>query len=174
MLVIQRELDAYLERIGELAYGDGLPLASVDLHRLVVVPRVLINGAAYQSIATGLGDLPAIASLEGGDELRDFLFLGLIQEIEAGIARRQPSPKHPLPAGKTWTSVGVNSGFVWHIPFQGPAWPGHHYVFEVTRQPITRAMRTAAAEKIQNFEASLPSLSHLERSAILRRAAPAA
>ena len=101
-LVIRRELDAYLERIGSWRTGDGLPIASIELHRLVVVPRVMINGAAYQSIATGLGDLPAISSLEGGAELRDFLFLGLIQEIEAAIARRQPSPERPLPAGRAW------------------------------------------------------------------------
>jgi hypothetical protein len=171
---IQREIDAYFERLGELAYGDGLPRANIDLHRLVVVPRVLVNGAAYRSLATKLCSLPAIRSLEGGEELRDFLFLGLIQEIEAAISRVQPSPKHPLAAGETWTCVGVNLEFAWHVPFQGPAWAGHHYVFELTRQPITRATRKALAEKIPGFEGSLPSLSRMERSDILRRATTAA
>ena len=172
--VIQREIDAYFERVGELAYGDGLPRTSIELHRLVVVPCVMINGAASRSIATRLGAQPVISSLEGGDELRDFFFLGLIQEIEAAIARAQPSPKRPPPAGETWISVGLNREFVWRVPFQGPAWAGHHYVFELTRQPIRRSTRKAVAEKIRNFEASLPSLSRLERSEILRRAASAA
>ncbi len=171
--VIQREIDAYFERVGELAYGDGLPRAAIELHRLVVVPCVMTHSAAYRSIAKKLGTLPAISSLEGGEDLRDFLFLGLIQEIDAAIARVQPSPKRPVPGGETWISVGLNREFVWRVPPQGPAWSGHHYVFELTRQPITRATRKAVVEKIRSFEASLPSLSRLERGEILRRATAA-
>jgi hypothetical protein len=168
---VQHEIDAYFRRVSELAYGDGLPRASIELHRLVVVPRVMINGAAYRSIATRLGAQPAISSLEGGDELRDFFFLRLIQEIETAVARVQPSPKRPLKTGEAWTSVGLNHELVWQVPFHGPEWAGHHYVFELTREPITRSTRKAVAEKIRSFEASLPSLSALERSHILSRAA---
>lgn len=172
--LIQREVDAYFERLGDLAYRNSLPRAAVELHRLVVVPCVMVNAAAYQSIARTLSAEPAIASLEGGDELREFLFLQLIRQIEAAIAWTQPSPKRPLPAGKTWTSVGLNHGLVWRVPFRSPPWPGHHYVFELTRQPITHATRKAMVEKIRGFEAALPSLSNLELSEILRRAANAA
>src|SRR5205823_5213638 len=35
---IQSEMDAYLGRLQELAYAEGLPRLSVDLHRIVVVP----------------------------------------------------------------------------------------------------------------------------------------
>jgi hypothetical protein len=174
VLAIQREIDAYFERAGELAYSDGLPVASIELHRLVVVPCVMINGEAHRSMAARLSSVSTISSLEGGDELREFFFLGLIQEIETAIAAAQPSPKTSLQAGKTWTTVGLNRDLVWHVPFQGPAWAGHHYILELTRQPITRATRKVVAEKIRSFEASLPSLSHIERSAILRRAARAA
>lgn len=171
---IQREVDFYLERLSALVFSDGLPRVSVELHRLVVVPCVLINGAAYASLVKRLSTQPAIASLEGGDRLREFFSLQVIEEIEAAVARARPSPKYPLRAGRDWISVGVNRAFVWRVPFQAPAWSGHHYVFELTREPITRATRRALAERIRSCEASLPSLSRSERNEILRRAARAA
>jgi hypothetical protein len=172
--IIQREIDAYFRRIGELAYGDGLPRAGIDLHRFVVVPRVMVNGAAYRSIATKLSAESRIRSVPGGDDPRDFLYLGLIREIEAAILRAQPSPKRPLTAGDSWVTVGLNHELVWRVPFREPPWAGHFYVFELTRQAVTRSTRKALAEKMATFEASLPSLSRLDRSEILRRAASAA
>src|SRR5262245_48914958 len=47
---IQSEADAYPARLQAFAYADGLPRVGVELHRLVVVPRVLVNGAAYGAI----------------------------------------------------------------------------------------------------------------------------
>jgi hypothetical protein len=75
-----------------------------------------------------------------------------------------------LPAGDGWITVGVNERFEWHIPFKGPARPGHYYVLELTRMPITRAVRTAASEAIARMEASLPSLSRAHRAEIVRHA----
>src|SRR5262249_41721581 len=72
VVTIQSEMDAYLGRVHELAYSGGLPRLRVDLHRIVVVPRVLINGAAYGAIARRLRSERAFASLEGGDAIRDF------------------------------------------------------------------------------------------------------
>jgi hypothetical protein len=168
--VLQAEVDAYLGRLGQLAYADGLPRSGVNLHRLVVVPRVLLNSAAYGSIQANLGAHRAIASLEGGDALRDFFFLRLIREIHMAIVQAEPSPKRPLAAGDDWISVGVNTSFVWRVPFNAPSWAGHHYVLELTRDPITRALRKAVAERISDYEASLPSLSKVERGEVLRRA----
>jgi hypothetical protein len=168
--VLQTEVDAYLGRLSQLAYGDGLPRSGVNLHRLVVVPRVLLNSAAYRSIQANLGAHPAIASLEGGDALRDFFFLRLIREIHTAIVQAEPSPKRPLAAGDDWISVGVNTNFVWRVPFNAPAWAGHHYVLELTRDPITRTLRKAVAQRISDYEASLPKLSKVERVEILRRA----
>jgi hypothetical protein len=54
--------------------------------------------------------------------------------------------------------------------FDEPAWNGHHYVIELTRDPITRAVRKAIAARIERFEASLPALPRAERNEILRRA----
>jgi hypothetical protein len=170
---IQREIDGYLNLICDLAFGEGLPRASVQLHRLVVVPGVLINTAVYRGLARRLASLPAVASLNGGDHLREFFFVALVDELEAAIARAAPSPKRPLLTDRGWMSIGINRAFVWRIPFEAPTWAGHHYLFEVTRQPITRATRTAMVERIRAFESSLPSLSTVQRSDILRRASAA-
>jgi hypothetical protein len=64
----------------------------------------------------------------------------------------------------------VNEQFEWRIPFDGPAWPGHYHVLEITRFPITRAVRQATCDAIARLEASLPSLSRVHRSEILRQA----
>jgi len=168
--LIRAEAQAYLGRLSQLVYAEGLPRSGVNLHRLVVVPRVLVNGAAYRSISMRMGAQPALASLEGGEPLREFLFLALIREMHAAVARAGPSPQRPLAAGADWISVGLNSAFVWRVPLNAPAWAGHHYVLELTREPVTRALRKAVAERISSFEASLLSLSKLERYEIVRRA----
>ena len=170
IITIQYELDKYLGRLQEFAYAEGLPRVSVDLHRLVVVPRVLINGAAYGAIAKRLRSVPAFASLDG-DALRDFFVVTLIHDLGAAIAGETPSPKRPLVAGKEWISVGLDGAFVWRLPLlHEPPWDGHYYVLELTRDPITRGVRKAVGAAVERIEASLPSLSRVERVEILRRA----
>ena len=172
---IQGEVQAYLQRLGELAYADGLLRAGISLHRLVVVPCVLLNAAAYRGIERSLNAVPAFESLEGGESLRVFFFQKLIEEMEAAVARAQPSPKRPLAAGTDWITVGVDAAFVWRLPIsEGPSWNGHHYVLELTRDPITRPLQRAVAASIDRLEASLPSLSREERNQILRRASTVA
>jgi hypothetical protein len=167
---IQSELDAYPGRLQELAYADGLPRVSVDLHRIVLVPRVLINGAAYGALAGRLRSEPAFSSLDS-EALRGFFVATLIQHLDEAIAATMPSPKHPIALGKEWTSVGVDGAFVWRLPLLNePPWDGHHYVMELTRDPITRAVRKAVADAVARIEASLPPLSRLARTEILRRA----
>jgi hypothetical protein len=168
---IQLEVSAYLRRLGELAFADGLPHSGVDLHRLIVVPAVLLNGAACTAIAQRMNRHPAWAALDGGDALKDFFITALIHEIETAVAGARPSPKRPLAADSDWIGVGLNTTFVWRVPvFEAPPWDGHHYVLELTREPITRAVRKQAAAQIETFEASLPGLSRGERNDILRRA----
>ena len=168
---VQSEIDAYLGRLQEFAYAEGLPRASVDLHRIVVVPRVLINAAAYGAIARRLRSVRAFAALEGGDKLRDFFVVTLIRDLDAAVARATPSPKHPLTAGRDWISVGLDGAFVWRVPLLNePPWDGHHYVLELTRDPMTRALRKSVAVAVQRLEASLPALTRVDRNEILRRA----
>jgi hypothetical protein len=171
VVAIQSEMDAYLGRVREFAYAGGLPRLSVDLHRIVVVPRVLINGAAYGAIARRLQSERAFASLDGGDALRDFFVRTLVDDVDGAIAATMPTPKRPLAIARDWMSVGLDGAFAWRVPLVNePPWDGHHYVLELTRDPITRAVRTAVAAAVARIEASLPSLSRLERNEILRRA----
>lgn len=168
---IQSEIDGYLGRLQEFAYADGLPRLNVDLHRIVVVPRVLINCAAYGAIGRGLQAERAFTSLHGGDALRDFFIRTLVDHLDAAIESTMPSPKRPLEVGKEWVSVGLDAAFTWRLPaLNEPAWDGHHYVLEVTRDPITRALRKKILAAVERIQASLPSLSRLERNEILRRA----
>jgi hypothetical protein len=168
---IQSEIDGYLRRLQEFAYADGLPRLSVDLHRIVVVPRVLINCAAYGAIARGLHSERAFTSLHGGDALRDVFVRTLVDHLDSAIASTMPSPKRPLEIGKEWVSVGLDGAFTWRLPvLNEPPWDGHHYVLELTRDPITRAVRKKILAAVERIQVSLPSLSRLERNEILRRA----
>lgn len=169
--IIQSEIDAYPSRVQEFAYAEGLPRVGVELHRLVVVPRVLINGAAYGAIARRLRSAHAFASLEGGDALRTFFLDTLVRHVDAAIAGARPSPKRPLALGSEWMTVGLDNAFAWRVPvLNEPPWDGHHYVLEVTRAPVTRAVRKAVVAAIARFDGSLSSLSRTERNEMLRRA----
>ena len=168
---IQSEIDAYPRRLQEFAYAEGLPRTSVELHRIVVVPRVLINAAAYGAIARRLRSVRAFAALDGGDALRDFFVLTVIRDLDRAVTSTTPSPKRPLPAGNDWISVGLDGAFAWRVPLLNePTWDGHHYVLELTRDPLTRKLRKAVAEAVQRLESSLPALTRIDRNEILRRA----
>ena len=168
---IQSEMDAYPGRIQELAYADGLPRAGIDLHRLVVVPRALVNGAAFGALARRLRAVPAFASLEGGDPLHDFFVAKVISDADAAIAGAAPTVKRPVALGREWISIGLDGAFVWRLPLLNePAWDGHHYVLEVTRDPMTRAVRKGVAAAVGRIDASLQTLSRVDRNEILRRA----
>jgi hypothetical protein len=168
---LQRELDAYLARLNMFVLARDLPRVGVDLYRLVVIPRLFANGATYRRISTALDRHPAFATQNGRQSLRDWFILTVIDGIEAAVMQARPSLKRWLPAGDGWIIVGVNDQFEWRVAFDGPAWPGHYYVLELERLPITRAFRKAATEGITRLEASLPSLSRLQRNEILREAA---
>jgi len=168
---VQREVDWYLRRLDTIAYAHDLPLSGVHLRRLVVVPRMLVDAEAYGRIDTALCAQPAFAAVEGGKSLRSWFVLTLVRSLEAAVAGAGPSPRRPLPAGDGWIVVGVNEQFEWRVPIEGPGWPGHYYVLELRRIPITRAVRNATSEAVAGLEASLPSLSRVHRIEILRKAA---
>ena len=113
----------------------------------------------------------AFATLEGGESLRDFFILTLVEHLDTAVAAARPTPKHPLPAGDCWMTVGMNGGFVWRVPVvKSPPWDGHHYVLELTRDPVTRRLRKAVSAAIDQLEASLTTLSRDARQDIVRRA----
>ena len=75
-----------------------------------------------------------------------------------------------MPAGDGWIVVGVDEEFQWQVPFDGPAWPGHYFVLELTRRPLTRAVNKAVAETLAHLQQSLPMLTPVNRAEIMRRA----
>ena len=169
--IIRAQAQRYLKHLGDLAYADGLPRDTVMLRRLVAVPNVLLNGNAYGALETSLATHHAFTGIEGGDALRQFFVLKLVADLEAGAGRACPSIKAPVPAGRGWVIVGRNLTFDWRLPvFNEPLWAGHHYVLELTREPITRGVRKAVESSINAMEKALPALARLERNDILRRA----
>jgi hypothetical protein len=167
---LQREIDAYVARLATIAHARDLPRVGIELRRLVVVPRFFANAAIDRRIDAALELQPTFAAGHGRKPLRDWFIFTLIDAIEAGLVAAKPSPTDPLPAGHDWIVVGVNDRFEWRIPFAGPAWPGHYYLLELTRMPLTRAVRKATRDAVTTMEASLPSLSRAQRDEILRQA----
>jgi hypothetical protein len=109
------------------------------------------------------------------DALLEFFILQVISDLDSASRRVHPSPHKPVKAGPSWVSVGMNVTFEWRRPvLSEPLWAGHQYVLELTREPITRALRKAVQTQVTRMEASLPTLSRLERTEILRRARYAA
>lgn len=170
--IVRDELDRYLSRLSELAFGDGLPRVGVNLYRLVVVPRQLLNGVARARLASRLRLAPALTGLES-EPLREFFCLQLVRDADAAVVDAGPSVKRPLAAGDGWTTVGVNTTFVWFAAVEDSRWAGHHFAFELPRDPINRSTRKAIAQAMQSLDAALPPLSMFDRNEILRRAWPA-
>lgn len=167
---IQNEIDGYVQRLEHLVYSEGLPQTTIGLRRLIALPCVIVNSASYGSLETHVGRVPAIADLSGGSWLRDFVFLEVLRQVESAIERAAPSAKRPIQAGQNWVSIGFNPTFAWHVPFKGPAWNGHHYLMELTHEPVTRAIRNSAAQKVQALESAVSALSKENRGEILKRA----
>jgi hypothetical protein len=113
----------------------------------------------------------AFATVEGGAALREFFILTLIEHLDGVVESARPTPNHPLPAGESWMTVGMNNAFVWRIALlNSPPWNGHHYVLEMTRDPVTRRLRKAVTDSVQRLEESLTALSRDARDDIMRRA----
>jgi hypothetical protein len=167
---VQREVDAALDRLDTFVFADALPGCTVDLRRLIVVPRLFVNGEAYRRIQHAFDIQPAVRGLKGGEALRRWFVTTVIDSLATAVASMHPSLRHPLPVGEGWTIVGIDREFEWHLPFKGPAWPGHYYMLEMTPRPFTRAVRKEVGEAIAQMQAALPQLSQGDRDEILKRA----
>ena len=167
---VQREVDAAIDRLETFVFADALPNCTVDLRRLIVVPRLFVNGEAYRRIQHAFDIQPAVRGLKGGEELRRWFVTTVIDSLATAVASMHPSLRHPLPVGESWTIVGIDREFEWHVPFKGPAWHGHYYMMETTLRPVTRAVRAEVGEAIAHMKTALPQLSQADRDEILRRA----
>ena len=168
--VLQLEVDATLERLDPIVFAHDLPRVSVDFRRLVVVPRSFVNAEAYRGISAAIQSEPVLTTPPQAVSLSEWLILTIIDEMEAAIMRERPSATRPLRAADNWIIVGINQQFGWRVPFEGPAWPGHYYVLEMTARPISRTVRKAVEKAIANLEQALPSLPRNRRSEIIREA----
>jgi len=169
---IQEEADRYFARLTQLAYAEGLPRVVVNLYRLVVVPRQLLNGVARQCLAARFRREPALTGIES-QPLKDFFSLQLVRDMDAAITSVQPTVKRPFATGHGWATVGLNTEYVWFAAVEDSRWAGHHFAFELPRDATSRAMRKAIEDAMKTFDSSLPVLSRVERNDILRRAWPA-
>jgi hypothetical protein len=170
VLAVQTEIDAYLSRLDTLVYARDLPRIGVQLHRLVVVPRRFVNSDAFRRIDEALSANGVFALLDCDKAVRHWFTSTLVSEVDGAVTSAGPSVRTPVPAGEGWIIVGVNEQFDWYTPPTGPAWPGHYYVLERTRWPITRKVRKAVGDAIVQLEGSLQSLSRVRRNEIVKGA----
>lgn len=167
---VQSETNEYIGRLDPIVFAHDLPRVSVDLRRLVVVPRVFANAESYRALYTTLRRDRAFDAVPGGEALHEWFVLTMVGSMERTAASARPSTRSPLLVSSDWTVVAVNEQFEWRVPFEGPPWPGHYYVLEITSSPMTRGVRSTVDGEIANLERTLPSLTRMRRSEILRQA----
>ena len=168
---IQLEADKYLALLAGLAYTDALPHVHLDLHRLVVVPRALVDNGIFSSLAKQLDEQPSIATLDRS--VRLFLAARLVSEMDSALVGARPRVGRPVPAWEQWASVGLNVEVAWTLPFSAalPERQGHFHVYEVPRGGIARRGRRKIASAIRELDAAVTALSRAERVDILGRVA---
>jgi hypothetical protein len=171
---IQAEADRYLARLASLAYSDALPHLHIDLHRLVAVPRALVDHAVFADVVRRLDAEPAVCALDRS--LRLFLAARLVVEMDGALAGARPRVRRPVPAWEQWSSVGLNADVAWSVPFSTglPERRGHFHVYEMPRTGMARRSRKQIAAAIDELDAQVVSLSRTERVDIVGRAALAA
>ena len=166
---IQLEADRYLERLATLACLDALPHLHVDLHRLVAVPRALVDNSVFPSLVARLEEQPRIAALDRN--LRLFFAARLVSDMDGALARAQPRVHRPVPTWEQWASVGLNADVAWTLPFTaaGPERNGHFHVFEMPRTGIGRRTRKRIAAAIAELDSLIAALSRAQRVEIVGR-----
>src|SRR5262249_17340996 len=167
---LQQHVDAHFARLSRIVYARDLPMVGVSFHRLIAVPRLFANSVTDRQIDAPLQTHPVFASVHRREPLRRWFIFSIISGIESAALAANPTPKRPLTAGSDWVIVGVNDSFEWRIPLQGPAWPGHYYLLELTHTPITRAVRKIAEKTIKEMETSLAGLSSVDSNENIHQA----
>ena len=168
---LQAEAERYLALMAEVAYADALPRLVVDLQRLVVVPRSLLNGVTRMGVEQRLRTLDVMPSLPSESPAHAFLFRQVVLELDQAVLAWRATPRRPLPAAQDWAGVAADPAFVWTTSLGSePAFRGHHYLFEMPRRGLTWRSRRALRSRLRDLEEHLPSLTRDRRQEILRQA----
>jgi hypothetical protein len=161
----------YESLLASLAFVEPLPRTTVDLRRLVIVPRLLLNAAAHELLQDQMVACIDTARMIGGDAFRDFLVTTLVDETDRAFVTGRQTVRRPVPPGAEWASVGVDLHFTWETPdWPGPAWPGHHYVYEYPRAKLTRRQRRRLEAAIEEMAATIARWPPFKRHETVQRA----
>jgi hypothetical protein len=167
---LQAAADLYLEAISALAYAPGLPRVSVDLRRLVLVPRALAVSRARPAMTARLRQCPAFA--ERPIAQGEFLFEAALTQVDLAVRAARPSVRRPVRGPDDWVVVEADTRFLWvDRLWSGPGWTGHWFVYEHPRGPLSRAERRAVEGAIVTLQASIASLPRERRHALVKLAA---
>ncbi|HET7698418.1 MAG TPA: hypothetical protein VFK57_22075 [Vicinamibacterales bacterium] len=166
---LQAAADLYVRSISTLAYAQALPRTTVELRRLVLVPRTLAAGRARTTAIPRLLQCRAFAERPAAE--REFLFETALNEIDAAMRSAKPSIQRPVRAADEWVCVGADTRFAWVDQYwSGPGWSGHWFVYELPRQPLSRTSRKAFDRAVEQLNAGLATLSRERRQALVQLA----
>jgi len=166
---LQAAADLYVKAISTLAYAQGLPRSTVELRRLVFVPRTLVAGRARTAVTARIGQSPAFADRPAAE--REFLIETTLQEIDTAMRTARPTVQRPVVSADGWVCIGADVRFAWVDQYwSGPGWSGHWIVYELPREPLSRAGRKALERAIEQLNAGLGHLSKERRHALIQLA----
>ena len=167
---LQAAADVYARTISALAYAQGLPRTTVELRRLVLVPRTLVCGRARTAIAARMRACHALAQRSPAE--RDFLVETVLTHIDEAMRTARPGVQRPVRAADEWVCIGADTRFTWVDQYwSGPGWAGHWFVYELPRTPLSRTTRKALQQAAAELTASLGTLSRERRHALIQLAA---
>ena len=167
---LQAAADLYARTISSLAYAPALPRTTVELRRLVLVPRALVAGRGRTAVTDRLLQCGAFAERPLAE--RDFLFETALTQIDAAIRTARPTVQKPVRAADEWVCIGADTRFAWVDQYwSGPGWSGHWLVYELPRTPLSRATRKALDRAVAQLNEGLSTLSRERRQALVHLAA---
>ncbi len=170
--IVTEQAHAYHTLLASFAFVEALPRTTVDLRRLVVVPRSLVNVRSHAMLTERLAAVHLDSQTPWSEALRDFVIMTLVDEMDRAFLASRPTTRRPVPAADEWASVGVDVDFVWVKPYwAGPGWEGHHYLYERPRGGLTWRQRKRVETAMRQIAAALASCSRAERHETLQCAA---
>jgi hypothetical protein len=159
----------YFKSWTDLAYARSLPRLTINLHRLVVIPRTMILARALPSLTASLNACPTFTDID--ESFKKHFCHHVLCEMEKAISRAEPSARRPIPTRESWVCVALDRSFVWIDPqWVGSEWLGHVMLFEMPPKGLDRAGRRELTAAIEQLTGDLPSMSRHQRSGLLRTA----